>query len=257
MKRLFRPIEIAFAFAVAICVQVGFLVLLALGDAKPVRADLSDENSRPIAVAITPELDLPEGELKGAGATKKNVPSMWQRKAPQNNSALPSTKADPSLAGLTSAKVLADAGPPSDAIGDAIELPFEAGSGGDANGPFGFPDGGKAPDEEEARAIVLYRGQIGGWFSSRFDIRGKVPFDTLQKLRATVVFEISVADRTVISYDVVKGSGNEVFDDQLYRNMASVVASKAVLPPPPDKYPNLLHGRETVVFSCTVQTQCE
>jgi hypothetical protein len=252
--RLFQPAEIVFAFLVAIGVQIGFLAMLALGEAKPVHGDLTDENARPISVAITPELDLPAGQLKGPGGKKTNVPSMWQRKAPQTHAALPSTKADPTLAGSTSAKVLADAGPPSDSSG--IELPFEAGTGGEAGGPFGFPDGGGPPDEEKARAIVLYRGQLAGWFSARFDIRGKVPFDTLEKLRATVVFEIA-PDRTVTSYDVVKGSGNEVFDDRLYRNMASVVAGKAVLPPPPDKYPEVLTPKVTVNFSCTVRAQCE
>lgn len=252
--RLFRPGEIVFAFLVAVAMQVGFVLLLAMGDPKPVHAEISDENARPIAVAITPELDLPAGQLQGPGGKPQKVPNMWQRKAP-THSALPSTKADPTLAGVTSATVTADAGPLTDAWGDAVDLPFEGGTGGDG-APFGFPDGKGDADEERARAIVLYKGQLAAWFSARFDIRGKVPFDELKGLRARVVFEIA-PDRTVTSYDVVKGSGNEVFDDRLYRNMASVVAGKAVLPPPPDKYPDILGTRETVEFSCTVKSSCE
>jgi hypothetical protein len=252
---LFRNDELAFAILLAIGVQVGFLALLAFGEAKAVVGELSDENRRPIAIAVTPELDLPGGTLKGPGGKRSNVPSMWQRKS-SKKSALPSTKADQTLAGMTSAKVEGDAGPQSDAASDAVDLPFEGGLAGDASGPFGFPDGGGPPDEEKARAIVLYRGQLAAWFSSRFDVRGKVPFDTLQKLRATVVFELA-PDRTVTAYDVTKGSGNDVFDDRLYRDMASVVASKVVLPPPPDKYPDILPPKVTVVFSCTVKTQCE
>jgi hypothetical protein len=102
----------------------------------------------------------------------------------------------------------------------------------------------------------LYRAQLASWFLSRFNIRGKVPFDTLRGLRA--VASVSVGpDRTVTGSSLVSPSGNSVFDVEVRATLSSVQSSGAVLPAPPPMYPDVLGQTISVSFQCTIRSLCE
>jgi hypothetical protein len=222
---------------------------------------MSDDNKKPLAVSITPVSE--DFQVLRAGSPKPSkLPNAWKRKpkpqAEQKSAdgARPSTAAGLDAESASSAKVDPDAGALTDAaLGDADFS--DAGPSG-ASSILGDPngkDGGKIPEKREL-AAAIYRDQLAGWFRMRFNIRGKVPFDTLKTLHATAVIDIS-PDRKVTGYDVKKGSGNEVFDDRLYRDLASVQVSGAVLPAPPDDFPDIQPTKLTVTFQCTSQASCE
>ncbi len=255
---MFPRTDIAFAVVLAIVVQGSFIAMLSAGEAKKVVVDLSDDNAKPVSVSITPMLDeLPMLKLGGKKEPGK-LPDMWQKpKAAQKKAdqgeATPSTKADPTTAPTSKS----DAGPPNDAqsldpvAGDASNDPIANKEGSAA----GHKDGTEV-DPMKAHAVDQYRAQLDAWFSARFAIRGKVPWEKLKTLKATVVIDIT-PDRRVGGYDVVATSGEEAFDDQLYRDLAKVQVSGAVLPPPPENYPDILGTKLRLVFRCSVRSACE
>jgi outer membrane biosynthesis protein TonB len=249
--------DVALAVVVAIVVHFGALVLLMNAEPAPVVADLTDERAKPVSVAITPMIDEP---VLQAGGKRAALPDMWQKPQPKaaapkkDDGPLPSISADPNQA--STAKVNPDAGPPSDATvgeqtaGDAASDPNATGDGS----PLGSEVG--SGDQRLALLITEYRNTLASWFLARFHIRGKIPFDKLKTLRATVKVDVS-PDRRVIGYDVFPGSGDETFDDQVYRDMASIQASGATLPPPPDDHPEILRSPLRIVFQCTNRSSCE
>lgn len=256
--RIFPKTDIVFATIVALIAQFGFVAMFKLGQAKPVVVDLTDENAKPVSVAITPMVDdLPMLKLGGKKQPGK-LPDMWQKpKAAAKKSEgeqVASTKADTEHAPTThsDAGVANDAASLDPIAGDAATDP-NSNTAGSAAGV----DGGKEEDPLKAHAKDQYKAEINAWFSARFHIRGKIPFDTLKGLHARVAIDIS-ADRKMSGYDVLGvGSGNDVFDDQLYRDLAAVQASGAVLPPPPENYPDILGSKLFLDFRCTVKAACE
>lgn len=251
--------DVAVAFAIAVLVQGAFVVLLSRGEPKPVLVDLSDENARPVSVAITPVPDdLPLLKLGGQQVPGK-LPDMWQKpkaspkEAKKEGESTPSTKADTEHAPANPS----DAGPPSDAAsldpiaGDAATDPVSQTPGSAAGSKMGTE-----ADPLKAHAVDQYRAQLDAWFSARFHIRGKIPFEKLKTLKATVTIDVT-PDRRVGGYDVFPGSGDDVFDDQLFRDLAKVQVSGAVLPPPPENYPDILGTKLKLVFRCTVKAACE
>lgn len=255
--RVYPRRDIALAIGVAITVQSAFIVLLARGEPKEVLVDLSDDNVKPVSVAITPVPDdLPLLKLGGKKQPGK-LPDMWLKpKASQKKAdgeATPSTKADTEHAPETKG----DAGPATDAqsldpvAGDASSDPVAQNEGSAAGSKTGTE-----VDPLKAHAVDQYRAQLDGWFSARFNIRGKVPWDKLKNLRATVVIDVT-PDRKVGGYDVIAGSGDDTFDDQLYRDLAKVQVSGAVLPPPPENYPDILGTKLRLSFRCSVRAACE
>lgn len=247
--------DVIFAFGVAIVVQGSFIALLARGEPKPVLVDLSDENAKPVSVAIVPVPDdLPMLKLGGKKQPGK-LPDMWLKpKATQKKGgdSTPSTKADTENA----PKNAGDAG-----VGDAQSLDPVAGDA--STDPVAQNEGsaagsktGTETDPLKAHAVDQYRAQLDAWFSARFNIRGKVPWDKLKDLKATVVVDVT-PDRKVGGYDVVKGSGDDTFDDQLYRDLAKVQVSGAVLPAPPENYPDILGTKLRLSFRCSVRAACE
>ena len=254
--RVFPRRDVYFAVGVAVVVQGAFTVLLARGEPKEVLVDLSDDNAKPVSVAITPVPDdLPMLKLGGKKQPGK-LPDMWLKpKATpkKGGDSTPSTKADtehpPESKG--------DAGPPSDAqsldpiAGDASSDPVAQNEGSAAGSKLGTET-----DPLKAHAVDQYRAQLDAWFSARFNIRGRVPWEKLKGLKATVVVDVT-PDRKVGAYDVVSGSGDDTFDDQLYRDMAKVQVSGAVLPPPPENYPDILGTKLRLSFRCSVRAACE
>jgi hypothetical protein len=102
----------------------------------------------------------------------------------------------------------------------------------------------------------MYRGQLDGWFSSRFMIRGKIPFEQLQHLRATVVVDVD-ASRQVTGFRIVKPSGDPIFDGELTRSLSGIQGSGATLPAPPEARPELLGQHITLSYSCASRARCE
>ncbi|GAC1364188.1 MAG: hypothetical protein NVSMB47_15850 [Polyangiales bacterium] len=278
MARAYAPqfsgLEIGLACFVACAAQLTFAALLSQSDRHPLNADISDDNSKPMAVAITPVVsDLPL--LKLGGKPKPGqLPDMWKKKAKptpvktkQNeieNAVTPSTKAEKTVdaipdAGLTEAGVT-----PTDAetvaqvdpnMTDAV-----ASDAPDPNlntpGSAAGTENGTEADPLKAQVVDQYRAQLTAWFTARFPIRGKLPFDVLKELYGRVVAHIT-ADRKVGSYEIAKASGNEIFDGELRKAMDAIVASGAVLPPPPPAYPDILGATFPVGFRCNIKQYCE
>lgn len=267
--------EIALATVASIAAQLVFVVVLLLPPPEPVEVDLSDENARPIAVAITP---IP---LLKLGQKKPSLPSRWQRAirpatkhpAATPDNGAPSTLADPNaepvrpIDGGIRTKP-ADAGPAE--ISDAASATSQA---TDAS-PLGTLDGGASTpgsdqlgaengspngtetDPLKARAADIYRAQLAAWFAARFQIRGKVPFEELQKLQASVVVSTS-GERRVTGFSITKPSGNAAFDEAVRASLNQVQSGGVELPAPPPAYPEMLRRSVPVSFRCTVRSQCE
>lgn len=125
-----------------------------------------------------------------------------------------------------------------------------------ASATTGAPGVDHEGDGLKLRAIGFYRSSLVSWFMARFDIRGKIPFQTLKGLRAVV--QVSVApERTVRGYTLVSASGNLIFDAEVRTTLANIQASGATLPAPPPLYPEVLGATLSVSFECTLRSKCE
>jgi hypothetical protein len=263
----FSAAEIALGIVIALAAQLGGLLLLKTGGGTALRADISDERARPMSVAITPIVD--DAPLLKLGTKRQpgKLPDRWIAPRPVERVA---AAAFPSpLAPLTPQAIptvaAADAGqkpPPPDAEvvkqADLLVLVPEAGPS-PVSTIEGAPDGvkeGTETDPLKAHAVDLYRAQLESWFARKFEIKGKIPFDTLKTLRGSAVVAVG-PDRTITSFTVTKPSGNAIFDEQLRESLAAIVSSGAELPPPPPLYPDILGSSQTMTFRCTNRSACE
>ena len=257
-RRNFDAQDVTIACAAALLAQLVFVAVFSMPSPKLVQADISDDNSQPIAVAITPVLKL------GSKNTAK-LPSQWQRKQPvaaktQPQSPLPSTKAEKTAAAVptTSATVAApvvDAGkaePVSTAAPEGSSAATVASSEGSEQGAAN----GTETDPLKARAADSYRQTLIAWFGSHLQIRGKIPFDQLKKLHVTTHVDIT-PDRKVGGFSIVKPSGDPTFDGEVEATLARIQSSGVELPAPPPMYPDFLGSSLPVGFQCTVRAQCE
>jgi hypothetical protein len=259
--------EIALGILVALMAQLGGLLLLKSGGGTALMADISDERSRPISVSITPVVD--DAPLLKLGTKKQpgKLPDKWiapravERTTP---AAFPSPKAAPVPHAVPSVAV-ADAGqkPPTrdtelvKQADIALQVP-EAGPA-PVSTVLGAPDGvkeGTETDPLKAHAVDLYKSQLTSWFMRRFDIRGKVPFDTLKTLRGLVTVTLG-PERTVTGYTITKPSGNGTFDDQLRSSLDAIVQGGSELPAPPQNYPDILKSTLPLNFHCDIRSACE
>ncbi|MFO0638926.1 MAG: hypothetical protein U0183_06925 [Polyangiaceae bacterium] len=252
----FRPYELAMAFAAATFAQALFAGLFLLPTPEHREAAISDENAKPIAIAVTPVPLLKKGSL-----TPGKLPTAWERQAPaaqKTDVAQPSAQADkdaPSKAKLDAGVAAHDAqaGP------QALAASGDGGPGEPGGSTPGVPNGspnGTETDPLKGRAADAYRGQLAAWFLAHFMIKGKVPFDELQKLRGEVIVSIG-EDRHVGGHSVTRLSGNAVFDAEVEATLTRIRASGAEVPSPPPNYPDLLGRTVTVGFRCTTRSQCE
>jgi hypothetical protein len=263
----YSPAEIALGVLVACLAQLGGLLLLRTGGGTRMMADISDERARPMSVAITPVVD--DAPLLKLGTKKQpgKLPDRWiapravERTTP---AAFPSPHATAAPHAIPTVAV-ADAGqkPPTkdtEIVKQAdllVQVP-EAGAA-PVSTVEGAVDGvkeGTETDPLKAHAVDLYRSQLVGWFMRKFDIRGKVPFETLKTLRASAVVTIG-PDRTVTSFTISKPSGNDVFDAQVRASLESIVSSGAELPAPPQNYPDILKSTQPLNYLCTNRSACE
>lgn len=254
----FRPHELAVALMSAVGAQLGLAALFLAPPPAPTEADFSDDNAKPIAISVTPVALLKQGSQ-----TPGKLPTSWQRQATPNTKtdvAQPSTQAD--LQNAPKNKLDAGVVSTSDAqAGPAASIAQTGDAGpGDPSAPgLGVPNGspnGTETDPLKGRAADQYRSQLAGWFLAHFMIKGKVPFDELQKLRGEVIVSIG-EDRHVGGSSVTRNSGNATFDAEIEATMNRIRASGAEVPAPPPNYPDLLGKTVTVGFRCTVRAQCE
>ena len=259
--RTFDAQEITIAFAVALLAQLAFVAAFSLPSPKMVQADISDDNSQPIAVSITPVL-----KLGTKNPTK--LPTQWQRKQPvaakTQPAALPSPQAEKTTEAIPKTNVpdasvaptAVDAGAPDQPTTTA---PVEGGSVATASSTQGSEQGaanGTETDPLKARAADRYREQLAAWFTSHAQFRGKLPFEKLKTLHATVMVTVT-GDRKVGSVSVVKPSGDPTFDAEVEAALARIRSSGAELPAPPPAYPDILVQSFPVVYQCTNQKFCE
>jgi outer membrane biosynthesis protein TonB len=261
--RNFDAHEITIAVAIALLAQLLFVLAFSLPSPKLVQADITNDNAQPIAVSITPVL-----KLGSKNPTK--LPTQWTRKKPvaaksQPTAALPSPQAEKTVEAIPKtnvpdaavAPVVVDAGAPTEQPNLTAQV--DAGGPTTASSVQGSEQGaanGTETDPLKARAADMYRGQLASWFASRFQIRGKVPFDELKKLHASAVVTVT-PDRKVGSFSVVRTSGNATFDAEVQATLARIQGSGAELPAPPPMYPDMLTTSLPVGFQCTVQKICE
>ncbi len=263
---------VAVAAFVAVAAQVGFVAIFTSGDHAAARADIAEPPQGEMAVAVDAVSDLPllkygsEKPSTGAGhsaararpnrgkaepprmarapgaaaatqplPTLPEAPEAHSSPTPDSNST--TANADPEPA---TGPIVADAGPPAAAstLGSAL--------GSDA---------GTEIDPLKARAAASYRSQLDNWFSARFHIRGKLPFDRLEKLAASVV--VSVSERRVVSFALAAPSGDPVFDGQLRADLNAIQSSGVELPAPPPTHPELLGSTVSLRFACSIRAYCE
>jgi hypothetical protein len=259
--------EIGLGLIIAVIAEVGGLLLLRTGGGTMARADISDERARPMSVSITPILD--DAPLLKLGSKRQpgRLPDRWIAPRPvarAQQTATPSTHAQATPSAIPTVAV-SDAGlkppPPNAEITKQTDLSVEVPDAGRApvSNEEGAADGvkeGTETDPLKAHAVSLYRSQLDRWFSAKFAIRGKIPFETLKTLKGTVVVQIG-PDRTVTNFSLTKPSGNATFDEELRSTMANIVASGAELPPPPPMYPDVLGSSQAFSFHCTNRSSCE
>src|SRR5262249_39105694 len=115
---------------------------------------------------------------------------------------------------------------------------------------------GTETDPLRARAADMYRDQLAAWFSSRFQIAGKIPFDHLKTLSALVRVTVT-EDRKVGSFSVLKPSGDSTFDAEVNATLTRIQSSGVELPAPPPMYPEMLGKAQTFKLHCSDRKRCE
>lgn len=260
-RRNFDAQDITIACAVALLAQLGFIAAFSLPSPALVRADISNDNAQPIAVAITPVLKL-------GGRSPSKLPSAWERKRPaaaKSPAAIPSPQAEKTLeaipkthasdAGVT--PIVVDAGrveqsnltaAPPDASAVTTVASAEGSEQGAANGT--------ETDPLKARAADMYRAQLKAWFAARFQIRGKIPFEKLKTLQANVSVTVT-DDRKLGTFSVKKPSGDPTFDAEVEATFVRIQSSGVELPAPPPMYPEMLGKSLTITLRCSDQNRCE
>ncbi len=263
------PVEVLVATAVAVLMEASTFLMLRTHGGSGVHADISDDRAKPMSVSITPIVDEETPVLKlGTKKQPGKLPDRWLAPRPVERAvphAVPSPKAEAIPHAIPTASVLNRPVPsasPSAQLAKEIDTPL---TGQAPSGPEpvstveGSPDGvknGTETDPLKAHAVSLYRVKLDGWFSARFAIRGKLPFDTLKNLKARVVVEVT-AERTVGGFTIASPSGNPTFDEVVRSTLQSIQSSQAELPPPPPLYPDILGQTLPIVFSCTTRSRCE
>lgn len=255
---------LAIAATLAGAAQVGFVAIFAVSERAAARADLAPSPDGEMAVAIDAVSDLP---LLKYGAEKPSTrPAHPAARATRATDApgavaapVPTITPDPTEPAPTPPDPTEPAPAPTSGATEPASGP-ELAEGGPAAasttlGSALGSDAGTESDPLKARAAAGYRSQLDGWFSARFHIRGKLPFERLEKLAAAVV--VSVSDRRVVSFALSAASGDPVFDAQLRSDLNAIQASGVELPAPPPTHPELLGATVSLRFACSIRAYCE
>lgn len=256
----FDASDVAIACSVAVLAQLGLLVAFSLPPPEFVQADISNENSQAIAVSITPVLKL------GTKSPTK-LPPEWQRTRPvptKAKAALPSPEAEKTPEAIPKTSVADASVAPAVVDASVIEQPNptaqqEAGAAravASVEGSEQGSAGGTETDPLKGRAADRYRDELAAWFSSRFHIQGKLPFDTLKTLHAMARVTVT-ADRKVGGFSLVTPSGDPIFDGEVQATLERIQSSGVELPAPPEMYPEMLGSSRDVGFKCNIRKYCE
>jgi outer membrane biosynthesis protein TonB len=257
---MFDAQDITIACAVAVLAQLLFILAFSLPSPKLVEADISNENAQPIAVAITPVLKL-------GSKTPTKLPSAWQRRKPvaaKSQAPLPSPQAEKTLEAIPKNPVADAAVVPLAVDAGHLEQPNlsitdDASAVATAASVEGSEQGsatGTETDPLRARAADMYKDQLAAWFSARFQIAGKIPFDRLKTLSALVKVTVT-EDRKVGSFSVLKPSGDPTFDAEVNATLTRIQSSGVELPAPPPMYPEMLGKSQTFKLHCSDRKRCE
>jgi outer membrane biosynthesis protein TonB len=260
-RRTFDAQDVVISCAVALLAQLGFVAAFSLPSPKLVEADISNENARPIAVAITPVLKL-------GTKTPTKLPTQWQRKRPvaakSEPAPLPSPQAEKTLEAIPKMHA-PDASVAPNAVDAAVPdqpnptAAADAGSVATAASTEGSEQGaanGTETDPLKARAADMYRDTLNRWFASHFHIQGKIPFDDLKKLHSLTTFTVT-ADRKIGGFSILKTSGDPIFDAEVQSTLSHLQSSGIELPAPPEMYPDMLGQSRQVEFKCTIRSSCQ
>ena len=235
----FDKLEIGLGAFVAIAAQLALIALLSAGEADHWVAEISDENSKPMAVAITPVLDEPPLPKLGGKKPVSQLPDMWKKKASatatkkekgDDHPVLPSTAADASVAAIPDAAITEAGLSTEDAsIGLIQDAPPNDPNYDEAGSAFGSPDG--SPDVLGDFSIQQYKNDLSAWFNGHFHPPTSIPCDELKTLKATTSVTVS-PDRQVIAHSV-SSSGNAEFDAEVEKTLSAIQSNGDLLHAPP------------------------
>jgi hypothetical protein len=262
-RRIYHPVEIAFALAVAASVQVGTVLLLRVSNLHE-NAEVAEIDTGPsIPVKIVPVLDLDAPTLKlGGKRDRTKLPDRWIRpkvKKRVKQEAFVSTQAEKTAEAtppkeMDVAKADTPLPPPDAEVAKEVETPVDVPK--DETPPAnvdikGHEDGSKDGTEMDplkARAVDLYRDKIRSWFSRRFRVSGSgLSPEEIVKYRVSATVMLSNG-RSVSDYSIVT-CGQAAFDSAARRALES--AKGETLPPPPENYPDILQTQISLTFTCT------
>jgi hypothetical protein len=253
--RTFDAQDVTIACAVALLAQMGFVGIFSLPSPKLVEADISNKNARPIAVAITPILKL-----------GSKTPAPWQRRRPpplaKTQTHVASAHADKTPEAATPSPRPEASRAPVDASTPEPLTQISAPDGATA-APAASTEGseqgatnGTETDPLKARAADMYRAQLLSWFTGRFHIRGKIPFEQLKHLHAHAIVTVT-PERTVGGFSIDSPSGDLAFDAEVNSTLSQIQSSGVELPAPPPMYADILRTTLPIGFQCTVKRLCE
>jgi hypothetical protein len=265
--RKFTEHEVWLAIILAGAIECSFFALLIMAGASSgkVRA-LAPPAPSEIPIAVKPVLDdVPLLKLGGKKMRPK-LPELWKKNppiqrfeatsapsplAPMTPDAIPSSRLAPKDAGpppppdAAIAKqvdqVLLDAGPPPK---DTQQAQGE-----------GVQDGvkeGTETDPLKGRAISQYTQLVVAWFNAKWH-PPDLPCDVMKGLKAAGMPTWG-PDRTVLSINPVRMSGNSAFDEAVKNTWASIVGQQ--IPPPPPLYSDISPNQfGAIIF--TSGTKCK
>jgi hypothetical protein len=232
------------AFSFALLVEGALVALLVIADASSSLVSKDESPPREIPIAVTPVIeDMPLLKL-GSKKRENALPDMWRKPTPKKryeDKSAASTKAAKELDVLPESEMArSDESPaPEDAelakkVDEDIieEEPTEDpnyAEEGEADGVIG----GTETDALKAFVIDQYKATIIAWFKAGFSAPAGAEYCELVVAASATV----AADRTVTSFAIRAGSGNETLDAKAKAHLQSKVGKK--LPPPPPQYPEL------------------
>ena len=259
--RSFLPSEIVLAVGLATIVEGGLFILLATAKNQAQVHANEQKPPEPEPIEVKPVLDdVPLLKL-GSKKVRAKLPDMWVKKPPIQRyeaASAPSPKAEPvpeKIPDTPLPKPNAEPPPPDASIAKKVEETPKVDAGAPKRpqnlAQEGAEDGvkeGTETDPLKAFAVSQYRIKISSWFNARFKRpTGEIPCDVLKTLRASVSASVG-GERTVVSYSIVKPSGNAVFDERVKATLEGIVSGAAELPPPPPNYPDILGTSISVAF---------
>jgi hypothetical protein len=256
---VFRPSEIVSAIILALVIECAFFATLVLAGKNATQIKAKQEAPpEAVPMKVLPVLDDLPLLKQGGKKVRPKLPEMWKKLAPVQRfeqKSAPSSKAAKTPDAIPTsplAKADAEAPPPDAEVAKEVDQPL-LDAAPEAEPPVegeGAPDGvkeGTETDPLKANAVSLYRSRILAWFNARFRPPvGELPCEELKKSSASFVVSVG-GDRSVASVNMVRPSGNAVFDGRAKSTMDGTVGQE--LPPPPELYPDILGSTVSVTLS--------